>query len=860
MSAVLCGSPQVVPGCFHCGLPVPLETEGKSWQVLIDGVMRPMCCPGCQTVAQCIVDNGLCDFYSTRKWFSVTAAQETLIPPELQLYDDAHTSAVEQAGQTTTDPAMETCEAAFSIEGIRCAACVWLIERRLARLPGMCSINVNVSTECLHVRWNKTVCKPSDILKSLREIGYAAYPFDPVRHGEQLERTRKKLFRQLFIAGLSMMQVMMYALPVYLATDGTMDEAMTSLMRWAGLLLTLPAICYSAQPFFYGAWINLKHRWLGMDVPVSIGIVAAFGGSVMATLRGHGDVYFDSLTMFIFLLLCSRYLELMARRKAASALDNLHHALPASAWRMPGYPFCRDTELIPAAQLRADDVILIKPGDAIAADGVILEGTTTVDVSLLTGESQAQSKTIGANLPGGAINATQPIVMRVTHASADSTLSVLMQLIVRAGQGKPQLSLWADKVAAWFVGGLLLFAVVVFFLWQWIDPARAWPIAIAVLVVSCPCALSLATPTALAAATDRLVRRKILIVQPHVLETLHRATHIIFDKTGTLTVGKPVLQNIETLGIASPEWCLQVAAALEVFSAHPLAGAIVDAAKDRSRQQESDLSPLAASCVNDVREVAGQGLEGSVDGVLFRFGAAAFVEKLAGYSVTAQAAVGVTSIYLGSRANWLARFDVADGLRSDARQVVSHFRAAGKTVILLSGDQQAVARHVAEALGISTALGEYLPEQKLAYVQALQGDGAIVAMVGDGINDAAVLRAADVSFAMGNGAALAQMHADCVLLSGRLSSLSEVDATAAQTLSVIRQNLTWALLYNLVAIPAAALGLLNPWLSGIGMSVSSAVVVLNALRLRRIKHKSGDGIEAATGALVTSPSLRTSSM
>jgi Cu2+-exporting ATPase len=807
--------------CFHCGLPIPADTR---WQVSIDLVMRPMCCPGCEAVAQSIVENGLGDYYNSRIGFSATAGQQSLIPPQLQLYDTDE-AAGQFAGRFDADA--QSAEATFSVEGIRCAACVWLIERRLARVPGVQSVALNVATERLHVRWSKETCKPSDILRSMREIGYAAYPFDPARHGEQLERARKKLFRQLFIAGLSMMQVMMYALPVYLATDGTMDADMTSLMRWASLLLTLPAVCYSAQPFFKGAWANLKNRVLGMDVPVALGIAAAFGGSVVATLRGEGDVYFDSATMFIFLLLCSRYLELGARRKAASALDNLQHALPASALRMPGYPVLRESELVAANQLCEGDVILVKPGEAIAADGVILEGDTAVDVSLLTGESQAQRKTVGDNLPGGAVNATQPIVLRITRSVRDSTLSVLVKLIERAGQGKPQLALWADKVAAWFVAALLLFAVTVFVLWQWFDPARAWPIAIAVLVVSCPCALSLATPTALAAATDRLVRQGILIVQPHVLETLHRTTHIIFDKTGTLTIGKPALQQLETLDAASVAWCLQVAAALEASSAHPLAAAILDAAK------ESALPAPAALPASDVHHVVGQGLEGTVDGVRYRLGRAAFVQALTNCAIDRHQSQDATSIYLGNSTAWLARFDLADGMRGDALQVVRQFQASGKTVILLSGDQQAVTSRVAGELGIAIALGEHLPDQKLAFVQGLQRDGAVVAMVGDGINDAAVLRAADVSFAMGSGAALAQMHADCVLLSGRLSSLCEVADAASQTISIIRQNLMWATLYNLAAIPAAALGLLNPWLSGIGMSVSSAVVVINALRLRR---------------------------
>jgi P-type Cu2+ transporter len=291
----------------------------------------------------------------------------------------------------------------------------------------------------------------------------------------------------------------------------------------------------------------------GMDVPVALGIVAAFGASVMATLTGQGDVYFDSVTMFIFLLLCSRYLELLARREAASALDNLQHAMPASAWRMSDYPATQEAELVGAGELMAGDILLVKPGETIPVDGVVIDGSTAVDRSLLTGESTLQYCSAGATLPGGAINATQMILMRATHSVRDSTLSTLVKLIDRAGQAKPAIAAWADKVAAWFVVALLGLSIVVFFAWQWLDPSRAWPIAIAVLVVSCPCALSLATPTALAAATNRLVRQGILIVKPHVLETMHRATHIVFDKTGTLTVGKPVLRHIGQLGNKSAD-------------------------------------------------------------------------------------------------------------------------------------------------------------------------------------------------------------------------------------------------------------------------------------------------------------------
>ncbi|HYD95818.1 MAG TPA: heavy metal translocating P-type ATPase [Noviherbaspirillum sp.] len=806
--------------CFHCGLPVPADS---SWSVEIAGEAQQMCCPGCEAVARTIVENGLSDYYQTRDGYSPTADQEALVPAELRLYD-----APEVLGQFAEQAEGQDsrCEAVFSVDGIRCAACVWLIERRLARVPGIEAMNLNVATERLHVRWQKDACKPSDILKAVREVGYTAYPFDAVRHDEQLQRAAKKLFRQVFIAGLSMMQVMMYAVPVYMATDGTMDADMEAMMRWASLLLTLPAVCYSALPFFQGAWANLKARALGMDVPVALGIGAAFIGSTVATISGKGDVYFDSVTMFIFLLLCSRYLELVARRKAASALERMQHGLPAAAARMPGFPADRTTETVPAAQLQAGDMLLVKPGEAIAADCVIVEGSTAIDLSLLTGESKPQRKQPGDMLPGGAVNASQAIVVRVTKLARDSTLSTLVKLIERAGQAKPQLALWADKVAAWFVAALLLFAVVIFGVWQWVDPSRAWPIAIAVLVVSCPCALSLATPSALAAATDRLVRQGVLAVQPHVLETLHRTTHVIFDKTGTLTLGRPALRQIAALARQDELQCVRIAAALEASSAHPLAQAIVEGASSRAA------APLPEA--GDVVNHAGQGVEGIVDGRRYRLGSAAFVAGITGCPAPDAAVPTLTPVYLGAEDGWLSRFDLADEPRPDAAAVVEYFRAHGKTVILLSGDEEGVAQRVGRELGIDAAHGGRLPEQKLEFVQRLQQGGAVVAMVGDGINDAAVLRAADVSFAMGGGAALAQTHADTVLLSGRLSSVAEAHQAAKQTMAVVRQNLAWATLYNVIAIPAAALGLLNPWLSGIGMSASSAIVVINALRLRRV--------------------------
>jgi len=800
--------------CFHCGLPVPAQSN---WRVAIDGSERAMCCPGCAAVAQTIVDIGQAGYYRERTGYAASAGAAG-VPPGLKLFND--------------DPRIvsdgDACEATLLVEGIRCAACVWLIEHRLGRMEGVEKASLNVATERLFVRWNKDKTSAADILQSVRSIGYTAWPYDAQRHSAQLQKASRTLGRQLFVAGLSMMQVMMYVAPEYMAGgDGTLDGDMASLLRWASLFLTLPAVAYSALPFLQGAWSSIRARVPGMDVPVALGILAAFIGSAVSTFRGAGEVYYDSVTMFIFLLLCSRYLELLARRKAASALERMQHGLPESASRLSGWPVSRDSEVVPAGALEAGDHVLVKGGEAIPADCVVAEGRTSVDLSLLTGESAPQPRAVGDEVPGGAVNAGSAVVMRVARPARESTLSGLLKLIEQAGSAKPQIAQWADRTASWFVAALLLFAAASFAFWWWHDAARAWPVAIAVLVVSCPCALSLATPSALAAATDRLLGKGVLIVRPHVLETLHRATHIVFDKTGTLTEGRPTVQRIAPLNGASADECLRIAAALEAFSAHPIARAFTASATAAAADHG-----MAAM---DPYELPGHGLEAYIGGRRHRIGTATFVAGVAGTPVPALSGETGTVVWLGTENRWLARFIIGDALRVEARSVVAEFRARGKEVVLLSGDRQEIADAAAHQLGIEHALGNCLPGQKLQYVQGLQARGAVVAMVGDGINDAAVLSAADVSCAMGSGATLAQAHADCVLLEANLSLLAETAHTATRTMQAIRQNLAWSTLYNVSAIPAAAFGLLNPWLSGIGMAASSAIVILNALRLRRIK-------------------------
>ncbi|BCB25863.1 copper-translocating P-type ATPase [Sulfurimicrobium lacus] len=808
--------------CFHCGQPIP---QNSHYPVVIEAVSREMCCRGCQAVAEAIVDGGLEDYYRHRTAKSGTAALDAadVVPEWLRqakLYDlpEVQKSFVRQE-------VGEVREASLILEGIVCAACVWLNEHHLSGLPGVLSVEINYSTHRARVRWDNSRIKLSEILHAVAAIGYTAHPFDPGRQEQLFLKERQAALRRLFIAGIGMMQVMMYAIPAYVAGgDGTMPPWIESIMRWASLTLTLPVVGYSAWPFFLGAWRDLKLRQAGMDVPVALGIGAAFMASVYATLTGGGEVYFDSITMFVFFLLSGRFLEMGARRKAADAAEKLVKMQPAMASRLPAYPNTQSDELVAVSSLSLGEYLLIRPGESVPADGVVEQGSSRVDESLLTGESRPVPRNAGGRLIAGTINVDSPLIMRIEGLGQDTVLSGIVRLLDRALAEKPALAQVADRVASWFVLALLLIAVGTGVAWYFIEPARAFWITVAVLVVSCPCALSLATPAALTAATGSLTRLGLLTTRGHALETLAKATHFVFDKTGTLTYGKMNLLETVALGAVGRERCLAMAAALERASEHAIANAIATAAAGSNDQFS----------VEETTNLPGSGVEGKIGGQRYRLGRPAFVAELCGTPLPdalLQVPEGATVVALGSEDAWLALFALGDTLRPDAAYLVNGLQLRGKTVVLLSGDQEEAVHRVAQQLGIATVRAAMTPQGKLDYVRGLQRDGAVVAMVGDGVNDAPVLAAAGVSVAMGGGTQVARASADMILLSEQLPHLLAGVDIAVKTSRIIRQNLTWAFVYNLIAIPLAALGYVTPWMAGIGMSASSLMVVLNALRL-----------------------------
>jgi Cu2+-exporting ATPase len=801
--------------CFHCGEPVPIASRHSA---VIAGADRTLCCAGCAAVAQAIAGSGLAAYYDRRTALPQRALAQAGPPGDLAVYDlpEVQKPFVRGAPGSLR-------QATILLEGISCGACVWLIERALERLPGVRRAAVNLAARRVQVEWEDARVRLSRILEAIAALGYRTQGFDAAASEAAATRERRATLWRLFVAGFAMMQVMMYLLPVYVA-DGDMGRDAEQLMRWAGLVLTVPVMLWSAGPFFANAWRDGRARRIGMDVPVSLGLAIAFAASAWATVSGHGEVYFDSITMFVFLLLGARYLEAQARARAAEVQQRIAKRMPAVAERLvPGAP-SGVTEGVAVARLVPGDRVLVAPGGTIPADGTVSAGRSAADESLLTGEARPIAKAAGDAVIGGSINLESPLTVEVRRVGPETVLAGIVRLMDHAQAAKPRLAQLADRVAQWFVAALILVALATAGAWYWTDPQRALWAMVAVLVVSCPCALSLATPAALAAASGALHRLGLLVVRGHALESLCGVTHVVFDKTGTLTRGRLALTGTLPLGAQTREACIALAAALERGSEHAIARAI------RAAAGHSELPAASA-----LRNHPGEGIEARANGARVRIGSPAFVADLASRPLPAElglVADDATAVLLGDERGYHALFTLADTVRPGANRVVRELEARGLTVCLLSGDRSASVTHVARALGIGARAAGMGPEAKLAYVRELQARGARVAMVGDGINDAPVLSCAQVSIAMGGGTDLAQASADMVLLGDDIVRLPAAFDIARAAMRVIRQNLAWAAAYNAVAIPLAAAGVITPLLAGAGMAASSLVVVLNALRLR----------------------------
>jgi Cu2+-exporting ATPase len=792
--------------CFHCGLPVP---PGTRFQVEIGGKARAMCCAGCEAVAQAIVDSGLDDFYKYRTENAPTGQ----IVPDFLRQARAYDHPEVQKSFVHVEPG-DIREASLILEGITCAACIWLNERHLATLPGILDVNVNYATHRAQIRWDGSRLKLSQILQAIHDIGYIAHPYDPSHQERLQENERKQQLKRIGIAGVLGMQVMILAVALYTGDWYGMEEGFRRFFYWISLGLTIPVLIFAARPFFAAAIRDLRHRQAGMDVPVSLGISIAFAGSLWSTWQGHGHVYYDSVVMFVFFLLSARYFELVARMRSAEATRSLVHASPAMATRLTD----GNEEQIPVGELQVGDLVLVRPGETVPADGEVREGRANVDEAILTGESRPIARAADDAIVGGSIVLDSPVTVETMRIGEDTVLAGIVRLLERAQAEKPQVARLADRAASVFVLAVLSIAAATTAYWVWHDAGRALAITVSVLVVTCPCALSLATPAALTAGTGALARLGLLATRGHALEALARSNIVVFDKTGTLTEGRLRLLETRTLGNLTAARILDLAAALEARSEHPIAAAL--------RQPGA---PRASEIIN----TPGGGISGRIDDEIWFIGNRNFVASASGKAISPVDGKDQTVVWLANRKGPQALFVLGDRLRPGAAELVRALQAGGRAVWLLSGDHEQATRGLARELGVDHVEWELKPEQKLEQIRALQQQGKRVAMVGDGVNDAPVLAGADVSIAMGSGTQLAAASADMILLSPGLSQISRGFDGAHRTLGVIRQNLGWAVLYNVIALPLAVAGMVAPWMAALGMSASSFLVVANALRLTR---------------------------
>lgn len=802
--------------CFHCGLPVP---QGVSFGFEFDGEQRPACCQGCQAVAEAILSSGLADYYHHRTEFAERG--EGLVPDELAQFEAYDREA--PSGSSGSNTQNSSCESALILEGVTCAACVWLIERQLKKQAGVSDASVNLSTRRATVHWDPAQTRLSHLLRSLYAIGYSAYPYDPQKQQAVMERESRQFLLRIGVAGFFGMQVMVIAVGLYMGLWRGIDDQLRTFLEWISAGLALPVVVYSAQPFYRAAIRDLKVRRPGMDVPVSLGILGAYFASVWSTATHTEIVFYESVCMFAGFLLVARYMEFLTRRHSVDASERVTHMAPQMAHRIMT-DGSNEIHLVQAATLQVGDRVLLKAGGTAPCDGTVVNGRSTVDESILTGESHPVLKQDGDEVIGGSLNLDHPLELQVERVGRDSTLSMLARLVERAQEEKPHWVGLADQAASAFVVVVLVLTGLTAFYWWNQGDAHWLATALSVLVVTCPCAFSLATPTAMAASIGALFREGVVVTRASAIEKLARSTVFVFDKTGTLTSGRMRVQEEQLCGGMSQAEVHAIVVGLERQSEHPIARAL------------STLPTEFVAEVSDVQQLPALGVKGAWNGAIYHLGSAECMHSMPHLAMDASCdGEGETRVYLADETQILAWFDLTDEMRTGGDELIEWLKTRVDQIYLYSGDQLSAVRKLAERLGIENYRAGMKPDQKLMALRDIQQRGAVVAMVGDGVNDAPVLAGADVSLSVAGATQLAHASSDILLVNNDLNLIRQAIGLTKKTRSIIKQNIIWALSYNLLALPLAAMGYVEPWQAALGMSFSSLIVVLNSYRLRWYK-------------------------
>ncbi len=767
-----------------------------------------MCCPGCQAVSQAIVDNGLEDYYTFRTEPAAKGdgfLESTL--DKLAIFDQA------EVQEEFVHDKRDKKQIQLTIEGITCAACGWLIEKQMAKTPGIAQVSVNVSSRRALIDWDPSQISLSAIIANFQKIGYHASPFQPDKHEESFRAEQKTLLKKVGLAGIMTMQVMMLMAGLYFDWFGNIDLETRHYFYWVSLVLTTPVVLYSGSVFYVSAMKAIAAKTVNMDVPVTLAVIGTYVAGIKSTLLEKGEVYFESICMFIFFLLLSRFLEHRARHKAALISANMLQYMPVSATLVVS----NGHKTVLAKQLQPEQIVLVKPGETIPVDGVVVDGQSQVNESMLNGEFEPATKISGSTVYGGTVNESGSLTVKVTTRLKDALVNQIVLMQEEALATKPHIAQIADKFSRYFVVAVLVISACTYLFWSWVGSEHAFWITIAVLVATCPCALGLATPSALTCAMARLNNLGVVLKRADALEQINTVDTLVLDKTGTLTEGKFSVHSQWRSPHYSGEDPMEVAATLESRSEHPIAKAFAG-------------WPLLS--VKNTKITIGGGIEGEVNGKVYRIGSPQYVGEQAVDQALKQGVAHIDSanVWLTEENNLIAIYWLNDTLKPGVKQTLQD---TPLEKVLLSGDTESNVKMIAEQLNIPTYIAKQTPFDKLKFVEQSQSQGKKIMMIGDGVNDAPVLAKADISIAVGNASDLAKSSADVVLLNDSISATPELIDMALRTKRKIKQNIAWSVGYNLLILPFAVSGILAPWMAAVGMSLSSIIVVTNSTRLLR---------------------------
>ncbi|AFL69193.1 heavy metal translocating P-type ATPase [Sulfurospirillum barnesii] len=797
--------------CDHCHL------EYDTSILLEDVHFNPpkfFCCKGCQGIYHLLQEEGLENFYEKM-------GETTLVPPKAHLEESVRFDLEGFVSKYVKQTPEGLSEISLIIEGIHCSACVWLNEKVISKQEGVVEVSINYSNHKAKIVWDSSLTKLSKIIEAIRSIGYNAYPYDPKGGEERANALRREYYSKLLVGVFATMNVMWIAIAQYAGYFTGMQENVKNILNFAGFVLATPTLFYTGSVYFKGAYYGLKNRYITMDFLVATGATLAYSFSIYAMFSKSAEVYFDSVTMIVTFVFAGKYLEVLSKKKAVDTLDAYGGVLPTEVLVIQG----NEKALVRVESVGVGDVIEVKAGDKIVIDGLITQGEGSFDLSHLSGESEPVLLKKGDKLLSGALCLDSVIRYEASSTFSSSMLTRLVALLEDALSKKPHIEKFANQLSGYFSRTILFLALCTWTFWYFQSGSfeTALIVAISVIVIACPCALSLATPVATLVGLGLAAKRGILFKEAGFLESMAKCDTLILDKTGTITKGKPDVVEMKTLKIVD----FSLIYALANASNHPISQGVVRFIKEREEL-------LHVKALEQIKSFEAKGLSAVYEGHVLLGGNAKMMQE-AGIEIVLEEQFDALSHYFFAiDGELVAIFGLKDSLKEGAKESIDALRALGLEIIMLSGDHQRVSETIAKEVGITTFKAGLLPDEKASYIETLRQQTKKVVMAGDGINDTLALSQSEIAIAMGSGADVAVEVSDIILTNDSMKSLHDAFVISRMSLKVIKENLAFSLLYNVVTIPLAMSGHVIPLIAALSMSLSSLVVVGNSMRIKHV--------------------------